>query len=187
MEGLASRTAHLESSKVGEEAARSDVIPTRQFLSSAIGEPRLVASRMAGATAGEESLAGLGRVCGLAGAAVAGFGDEFGDGGAAWAASNAAAQTANQTVVRTFRCKTPPGLFSSMYWKGGEQGNRRTGTEGPRERGTKEAGTKGARWREQGHGKMGLCLCLPIGTYLRLSDRAKRGKGPVCIEVEVRS
>jgi hypothetical protein len=37
----------LESSKVGEEAAGSEVIPTRQSLWSWSGEPRLVASKMA--------------------------------------------------------------------------------------------------------------------------------------------
>ena len=62
MEGLASRTAHLESSNVGKDAARSDVMPTRQLLLRATGEPRLVASKMAGATAGAESLVDLGRM-----------------------------------------------------------------------------------------------------------------------------
>jgi hypothetical protein len=95
---------------------RSDVMPTRQLLSRAMGEPRLVASKMAGATAGAGSLAGLGRLCGLGEAAGAGFGD----GGAAWAASNAAPQTANQTAVRNLSRKAPPDLFSSMYSKGAD-------------------------------------------------------------------
>ena len=78
MEGLASRTAHLESSKVGEDAARLDVMPMRQFLSRAMGDPRLVASKMAGAIAGAESLPRLRWMWGLVGVA-----EGFGDGGPA--------------------------------------------------------------------------------------------------------
>jgi hypothetical protein len=37
-------------------------MPTRQLLLRATGEPRLVASKMAGATAGAESLVDLGRM-----------------------------------------------------------------------------------------------------------------------------
>ncbi len=51
--------AQAESSKVGEEAERLDVMPTRQFLSRATGEPMAVASKMAVEADGAGRLADL--------------------------------------------------------------------------------------------------------------------------------
>jgi hypothetical protein len=47
MKAWALRMAQLESSKEGEDAEGSEVMPTRQLLWSWSGEPRLVASKMA--------------------------------------------------------------------------------------------------------------------------------------------
>src|ERR1700728_884299 len=110
--------AQEESSNVGEAAERSDVTPTRQFLSRMRGEPRLVASKTAGATAGAASLPRLAWLCGLEVAAGAGFGD----GGAAWAASSAAPQTAIQIADRNLSRKRPPRRFYSLYLMGVKQG-----------------------------------------------------------------
>ena len=64
-------------------------------------------------------------------------------------------------------------------------------TRGPREQGSRVARRHAIGGRDEGRqggkGKMWLCLCCQSGTYLRLSDREKQGRGPVCAEVEVRS
>ena len=114
--------AQAESSNVGEAAVRSDVMPTRQFLSRMRGDPRLVASKMAGATAVAASLVRRAWLWVLAEEAA---GAGFEDGDAAWAASSAAPQTAIQTADRILSRKGPPQWFYSLYLMGVKQG---TGT-----------------------------------------------------------
>ena len=204
MEAKASRMAHVESSKPGEEAEMLEVMPTRQFLSSAMGEPMPVASKMAAETAGAACFArlrGLAEAAGAAGNAVgaaAGGADE----GVAWAARSAAAQTAIQTAVRvihprTFSRKAPPCRFPFNFTRSKcrEQG-KKAGTKEPRDQGTtgtRDQGNKGAPGsasffeervggRDEGAGmrdglpeqKKPFCHCYQSGTYLRLRDRAKR-------------
>src|ERR1700685_3291197 len=102
--------AQAESSNVGEAAERSDVMPTRQFLSRMRGEPMPVASKIAGAIEGAASLPRLTWLWSLAAAAGAGFGD----GGAAWAASSATPQTAIETAPINLSRKWPPQRFYSL-------------------------------------------------------------------------
>jgi hypothetical protein len=112
MSGWASRTAHVESSKVGEEAAGSEEMPTRQSLCNWSGEPRPVASKMAGA-AGPGGIA-LARVRGWVGA----IGE--GAGGDAWASNGSAPQTAKLTAARILNRKAPPdaAFFTLQAWGG---------------------------------------------------------------------
>src|ERR1700722_9937196 len=116
--------AQAESSNVGEDAERSDVTPTRQVLSRMREEPRLVAAETAGATDGAARWPRLWWLWGLEAAVRAGFGD----GGAAWAASSAAPQTAIQTADRNLSRKRTPQRFYSLYLMGVKQGTVHRGT-----------------------------------------------------------
>jgi hypothetical protein len=99
------RMAQLESSKEGEDAAGSEVMPTRQPFWSWSGEPRLVASKMTWGAEGADGTV-LARAWGWAGAAADGAGGARWVG--AWASNGIAPQTANHTAARTLNRKAPP-------------------------------------------------------------------------------
>jgi hypothetical protein len=166
---------------------------------------------MAVASKTAEEADGAGSLClaWLWGLAVAAEGAGFGDGGVAWPASSTAPQTAIQIAAKDLSRKAPPSLFSSLYWKGSDKGNKgaqrapkpvagsravcANSGEGSQRKGIIRFGPgrtpggpdlvlvrsisrdegPGVRDGAQG-GKKALCLCCRSGTYLRLSDRAKR-------------
>src|SRR5208283_2293197 len=96
--------AQAESSKLGDAAVDSAVIPTRQPLSRSSGEPRLLASKTTSGVWGALAGAGWEWPCGASKSSRPGFGR----GWAGWAISCVAPQTVITASARIVRRKSPP-------------------------------------------------------------------------------